>query len=402
MEFRLLGPVQIWADGNQVALKRRPERLLLAILLLEPGRTVPIDRLIELLWPEDRPANPRRALQVYASRLRAVLGPELLTSRHDGYQLAGATDVARFAALLERARTEPNLPERSRLLGEALALWRGPALADVASEDVRRRLCAGLEESRRAAVELRFETELALGRHESILPELASLTSAEPTREALAAARMLALYRSGRQADAIAAYAEFALYLADELGSEPGPELRELHVAILRQDPALDLPGAHDLPEAPAALKGRDALLDELAVGLEKNSPGGVPTIICLYGAAGVGKSSIAIALAHRVVGVYPDGQLYQNLETAVSPRDALGRLLGSLGVEPPDSVEERSALFRSHLADRAVLLLLDNCNNVAQIRPLLPATGRCAVLITSQLPLIGLEDATHIEVSKV
>jgi DNA-binding SARP family transcriptional activator len=399
-------------------LKRRQERLLLAVLLLEPGKVVPTDRLIGLLWPEEQPGNPKRALQVYVSRLRAALTAEdpdaQLLGDAQGYALqvvAGRTDIEKFAALMEQARALSDLERRREVLVEALALWRGPALADVASEDVRRRLCGGLDESRWAAQELRLTIELALGRHQELLPELAELTGAQPTREGLAAARMLALYRSGRQADALAVYAELVRRLGEELGVEPGTEVRDLQVAMLRQDESLNLTppetGPRELPADVGLLVGRDELLGELAKVLESAGRGsGVPAVVCLYGGAGTGKSAAAVRLGHRLADEYPGGQVFVRLQDvngdAVPARAVLARLLRSLGVDPqtfPDSLEERSSLLRSTLAGRAVLLVFDDVLDAGQLRPLMPADGRCAVIATSRQPLLGLEDAVHREV---
>jgi DNA-binding SARP family transcriptional activator len=410
--------VEVWAAGRKVVLKRRQERLLLAVLLLEPGKVVPTDRLIGLLWPEEQPGNPKRALQVYVSRLRAVLTAEdadaRLLGEAQGYALevaAGRTDVEKFAALVERARVLPDLERRREVLVEALALWRGPALADVASEDVRRRLCGGLDESRWAAQELRLRTELALGRHQQMLPELAELTAAQPTREGLAGARMLALYRSGRQADALAVYAELVRHLDEELGVEPGVEVRDLQVAMLRQDESLSLAppetGPRELPADVGLLVGRDELLGELAEVLASaGRGGGVPAVVCLYGGAGTGKSAAGVRLGHRLADEYPGGQIFVRLQdvngAAVPARTVLARLLRSLGVDPqtfPDSVEERSSLLRSTLAGRSVLLVFDDVLDAGQLRPLMPADGRCAVIATSRQPLLGLEDAVHREV---
>lgn len=287
-EFRLLGPVQIWSGTGPIDLKRRPERLLLAVLLLEPGKPIPAERLIELLWPDALPANPRRALQVYVSRLRAVLDVEL-TSGRGGYaiqSMPGQTDVEQFRSLVEQARRQDDLEQRSKLLMDALALWRGPALADVTTEDVRRRLCRGLDEARLAAQELRLSTELALGHHQELLAELADLTAAEPARETFAAAHMLALYRSGRQADALSAYADLVRHLDEELGVAPGAEVRDLQVAILRQDSSLDLASIASVPrELPAdigLLLGRDDVLEETAeVLLREGRPAYRPSCVC-------------------------------------------------------------------------------------------------------------------------
>ncbi|MFI5708517.1 BTAD domain-containing putative transcriptional regulator [Kribbella sp. NPDC051620] len=410
MEYRLLGPVEVWADGRKVELKRRQERLLLAVLLLEPGKAVPTERLIGLLWPEEQPGNPKRALQVYASRLRAVLTDAQLLAGARGYALegtAGRTDVEKFTALVQQAQVLPNLERRREVLVEALALWRGPALADVASEDVRQRLCAALDESRWAAQEQRLRTELALGRHQELLPELAELTGAEPTREGLAAARMLALYRSGRQADALAVYAELVRHLREELDVEPGREVRDLQVAMLRQDRSLNLTppetGPRELPGDEVLLIGRDELLAELSEVLARKG-NGVPDVLCLYGDAGVGKSALAVRLAHRLAEEYPDGQLHVRLrEMNGDASTVLARLLRSLGVKTfPDSLEERSSLLRSTLAGRAVLLVFDDVRNAGQLRPLMPAEGRCAVIATSRDPLLGLEDAIHREIRRV
>ncbi|MFF0271301.1 BTAD domain-containing putative transcriptional regulator [Kribbella sp. NPDC004536] len=410
MEFRLLGPVQIWSGTGLVDLKRRQERLLLAVLLLEPGRPVPAERLIELLWPDALPANPRRALQVYVSRLRSVLDVEL-TSGRDGYAIRsrpGQTDVEQFRSVVEQARRQDDLEQRSKLLADALALWRGPALADVTTDDVRRRLCRGLDEAKLAAQELRLTTELALGHHQELLAELADLTAAEPSRETFAAARMLALYRSGRQADALAAYADVVRHLDDELGVEPGADLRDLQVAILRQDSSLDLTAASAVPrELPAdigLLLGRDDVLEEAAdVLLRSGRRSGVPAVVCLYGAAGTGKSAAAVRLGHQLADSYPDGQLFVRLQDvdgqAIPPSTILGRLLRSLDVdEIPDGLEARSGLLRTRLAGQNVLLVFDDALDAGQLRPLLPADDGCGVVVTSRRPMLGLEDATHRE----
>ncbi|MFB6724786.1 BTAD domain-containing putative transcriptional regulator [Kribbella sp. NPDC056345] len=409
MEFRLLGPVQIWSGGDQVSLKRRQERLLLAVLLLEPGKAVAAQRLIELLWPDAMPTNPRRALQVYISRLRTVLDVEL-TSGREGYALmapSGSTDIEQYRSLVAHARQQEDLEQRSKLLTDALGLWRGPALADVTTEDIRQRLCGGLEEEHWAAEELLLTTELALGHHQELLPRLADLTAAQPTRETFAAASMLALYRSGRQADALAVYTSLVRRLDEELGLEPGTEVRDLQVAILRQDPSLDLTvpstAPRELPADVGLLIGRDDVLDELSAALLGPARTGVPAVVCLYGAAGTGKSAAAVRLGHRLADSFPDGQLFARLQDvngqSLPPRTILGQLLRSLGVdgsELPESLEERSALLRSLLADKAALLVFDDAMDAGQLRPLLPAGG--AVIITSRRPMLGLEDATHRE----
>ncbi|MFB6724787.1 BTAD domain-containing putative transcriptional regulator [Kribbella sp. NPDC056345] len=409
MEFRLLGTVQIWSGLEQMAVQRRQERLLLAVLLLEPGKAVSTERLMELLWPDAMPTNPRRALQVYVSRLRTMLDVEL-TGGLDGYAIQappGSTDIEQFRTLVAQARRQDDLEQRSKLLTDALALWRGPALADVTTEDVRERLCAGLEEERWAAEELRVSTELSLSHHQELLPRLADLTAAQPTRETFAAASMLALYRSGRQADALAVYTSLVRRLDEELGLEPGTEVRDLHVAILRQDSSLDLVLGPDVPrELPAdvgLLIGRDDVLGELSAVLAGPARPGVPAVVCLYGAAGTGKSAAAVRLGHRLADSFPDGQLFARLQDvngqSLPSRTILGQLLRSLGVdssELPESVEERSALLRGRLAGKSVLLVFDDAIDAGQLHPLLPAGG--AVIVTSRRRMLGLEDAIHRE----
>ncbi|MET7281282.1 BTAD domain-containing putative transcriptional regulator [Kribbella sp. NPDC005582] len=413
MEFRLLGAVQIWSGGAQIILKRRQERLLLAVLLLERGKMVAAQRLLELLWPTTMPVNPRRAMQVYVSRLRTMLDVEL-TGGPEGYAIQappGSTDIEQYRSLVAQAQREEKLEQRSKLLTDALSLWRGPALADVTTEPLRQRLCGGLEEERWVADELLLSTELALGHHQEILPRLAELRAAHPTHESFASACMLALYRCGRQADALAVYRALVRRLDEELGVEPGIEVRDRHVAILRQDPALDYTAEPNVPrELPADAglpAGRDDVLDELSAVLLGPARPGVPTVVCLHGPAGTGKSAVAVRLGHRLAARFADGQLFARLQDvngqAEEPRAVLGQLLRSLGVEEPDlpeSLEELSALLRSRLAKKAALLVLDDAIGSGQIRPLLPVSG--AVIITSRLPMLGLEDATHRELRRL
>ncbi|MFC9692384.1 BTAD domain-containing putative transcriptional regulator [Kribbella sp. NPDC056951] len=409
MEFRLLGAVQIWSGRDQVIVQRRQERLILAVLLLDPGKTASPEWLMELLWPDAMPTNPRRALQVYISRLRTMLDVEL-TGGRDGYAIQappGSTDIDHFRTLVAQARRQDDLEQRSKLLMDALGLWRGPALADVATDGVRERLCAGLEEERWAAEELRLSTQLSLGHHQDLLPQLAELTAAQPTRETFAAASMLALYRSGRQTDALSVYTALVRRLDEELGLEPGAEVRDLQVAILRQDPSLDLtvPSAapRELPADVGLLIGRDDVLEELSAALLGPARTGVPAVVCLYGAAGTGKSAAAVRLGHRLSESFPDGQLFARLQDvngqSLPARTVLGQLLRSLGVdgsELPESLDERAALLRIRLADKMTLLVFDDALDAGQLKPLLPAGG--AVIVTSRRPIVGLEDAIHCE----
>jgi DNA-binding SARP family transcriptional activator len=246
VEFRLLGPVQIRMAGQQVKVGDRKQRLVCAVLLLAADQLVPIDRLVDLLWPDAPPPSARRTVQAHLSRLRVALAGAggdaqgVTLERHgDFYQMACdplLVDAHEFRALLGRARDSDD-EDRAMLLDRALALWRGPALADVGTEEVRERLCHGLQESRLAAVEERAEVYLRLGRHLSLVDELTELAARYPHRSRITAALMCALYRSGGTADALATYQRARQRLNDELGLEPPVELRRLHMAILRGDP---------------------------------------------------------------------------------------------------------------------------------------------------------------------
>lgn len=248
-EFRVLGPVQTWTDGRQMPIGDRKQRLVLAILLLEANQLVPIDRLVDLLWPDAPPPSARRTVQAHVSRLRAVLalaaggGEDVSLVRHGfGYQLScdrDRVDAHDFRRLFGLAQHTADDEERAELLDRALDLWRGPALADVGTEELRERLCRGLQTLRLAALEERAEVYLRLGRHLSLLDELTDLAARYPHRQRITAALMQALYRVGGTAEALDAYRHARERLNDELGLEPPLELRKLHVAILRGDPEL-------------------------------------------------------------------------------------------------------------------------------------------------------------------
>ncbi|MFE9655112.1 BTAD domain-containing putative transcriptional regulator [Micromonospora sp. NPDC006431] len=249
MEFRLLGPFEAYQDGQPVALSnRRQERCLLALLLLDPGRLVRTDRLIDLLWNGQPPASARGVVHTYVGRLRATLVPYRVTigSRRDGYLVEAdgyQIDIDEFSRLSYRAGDATDPAERLSLLDRALALWRGPLLADIADEELRERLHGPLEELRLTDVELRAEAQLALGQHARVAAELAPLVARHPTREQLVATLMTALYQGGRQAEALTLYQTTRHALVENLGVDPGTRLREVHRRILRADHRLDRPG---------------------------------------------------------------------------------------------------------------------------------------------------------------
>ncbi|GAA2316939.1 hypothetical protein GCM10010149_81360 [Nonomuraea roseoviolacea subsp. roseoviolacea] len=268
--IRLLGPVELRWAGTPVPLPRRQQRLLLGVLALSPNRIVPVHRLLELLWPDRPPEGGRRQVQVLVSRLRGLLGragaggEAAVLATGSGYGLRVdplAVDAHRFGALAERARASGDDEEKAALLRQALDLWRGPALDEAATGAARDTLCVGLEEARRVVVEEHIEASLRLGRHRQVLSTLAGEVAADPVRERLVALLMLALYRSGRVAEALDAYERLRERLADDLGLDPGPEVARLRQDILCADPALDEPGPGG-PARRAPLTGRSGDLE--------------------------------------------------------------------------------------------------------------------------------------------
>lgn len=390
MEFRLLGAVEAFHDGQRIALGPRKQRLTLAILALEANRPVPVARLVELNWPQSPPRTAEHAIRVAVSQLRSafchVAEVELL-SQGSGYALRTDPlhiDVHRFRDLLQRARVAPDDHARLGLLEAALDLWRGPVLAGTASPEVQERLGGGLEEARLAAVEDRIDTELRLGRHHGLLEELTALTGAHPFRERLTCQLMTALYRSGQTHVALEVARKARRRLADELGIDPCPEFRELEMVILRNDsmPPPDRLTPAQLPPAVSPFTGRAAQLRWLD---------SVEGAIAITGPPGVGKTALALHWAHRVRDRFPDGQLYIDLHEYGS-RGALPRFLRSLGVsESAMTMDEAAALYRTLLADRRMLVLLDNAVTSEQVRPLLPGSGGSLTLTTSRQPLSGL-----------
>ena len=246
LDFRILGPVEVWDDGAQLQLGGPKQRAVLALLLLDAGRVVSTDRLIDALWGEQPPATAATSLQNFVSQLRKVVGADVLVTKPPGYRLQlepEQLDLERFRRLVEGSRQQ-GAAQRAATLREALGLWRGPALADLAFESFALSESARLEELRLAALEERIEADLESGRHGELAGELEALVREHPLREPLRRSLMLALYRSGRQAEALQAYHDARRALVDELGIEPSAALQQLHGAILRQDPQLELNGA--------------------------------------------------------------------------------------------------------------------------------------------------------------
>ncbi|WP_354644329.1 AfsR/SARP family transcriptional regulator [Kitasatospora camelliae] len=440
VEFRLLGPVELQAAGGTVALGPHKQRLVLAALMADAGQVVPAGTLIRRVWDEHPPQEAQSSLYTYVARLRAVLRTAAHPSDQDapaigrtggGYRLDTGTsrvDLRDFRELAARARTTVGDLQGTRaLLDRALGLWRGQALSGQTggwADALRLRL-----EREHFAVRLqRHDTHLALGGHAELLPELLALAGEQPDDEALIGQLMLALYRCGRAAEALGHYERMRRRLADRIGADPGARLRELHQRILRDDPLLSPPrpadavqvgaagGAADgdstaaRPEriAPAELPhpisgftgraDRITALDRLILGGTASRTG--PVIVAISGTAGVGKTALAVHWAHLARDSFPDGQLWIGLRgfdrdrEPVRPADALGQLLRSLGQAPaqiPEDEDEQARLYRSLLTGRRVLIVLDNAASAEQVRPLLPGSASCAVLVTSRYRLGGL-----------
>lgn len=404
MDFSVLGPVRASIDGRPVDLGVRKQRFVLAVLLLEANKHVPVDRLIDLAWPEgEAPDTARAVIHTQISRLRAIFaGSEdvTLVREGSGYQLRldpMRIDAFRFRALCARARAAAD-EHRIDLLEEALALWDGPALSSVATEDIRLRVAAPLEEERLGAQEDRFEAYLRLGRQSEIIHELAEAAGEHPLRQQLVAKLMLALHRLDRTAEALAAYQRLYQHLDEELGIEPAPAVRQLQVRILRDDPSLmPFTGPRQLPPNVDHYTGRRDHMDTLATLFDPGDQ--TLAVVAITGKPGLGKTALAVRAAHHLASRFPDGQLFIDLQGAgPRPRDpveVLARFLRDLGVAGPDlpaSLEERIGLFRDRVAGRRVLMVLDNAAGEEQLRPLIAGGPECGVLITSRHRLTGLD----------
>lgn len=402
MDFGMLGPLRVVVGGRDVTPDQAMLRRLLAMLLCRSNTAVSVDVLTDVLWSDAAPVAARKTIQVYVHRLRKGLGePARITYGAGGYTLAvhqQERDVDRMDDLADSAHAATAARERAALLHEALALWRGVPLAEFVDIPLIHAFSERLANQRLAVLAERIDADLDLGEHANLVGELTELVAQHPLHERFRAQLMLALYRCGRQADALAAYQDAHRCLVDELGVEPGEELRARHNAILRSDPALagSISPPAQLPPAPPQFTGR---AEELAQLDDVLSSSRAVVISAVSGAAGIGKTALAVQWAHRVRHHFPDGQLYVNLRgfattEPLTAAEALAVLLRALGVPSdrvPANVDEASALYRSVLADRRVLVLLDNVCGLDQIRPLVPGVPTSLVIVTSRHRLSGL-----------
>ncbi|MFB9839498.1 AfsR/SARP family transcriptional regulator, partial [Actinoallomurus acaciae] len=418
MEFGVLGPLEIHDGARAVDLPPQ-RRDLLALLLCRPNTVVSADALVDGLWGEAPPRTAAKSLQIQLHHLRRALDDDdRLVHRAPGYLLTvgpDELDATRFERLVERGRAalaEGRTGAGVDLLRQALTLWRGPAFAGLdhltmAADEAQR-----LAEQRRTAEEDLLDAELDLGNHADVVGRLTALVAEHPFRERPRAQLILALYRLGRRAEALDVYREGRKVLADELGLEPGPRLRDLQRAILVNDPALDLPRREspsaqvpaELPLDIATFTGRSGEVERLRAMLTADP--GSPVIAAINGVGGSGKSALAVRAAHEVATAFPDGQLYVNLRGSTVGLERLpamkvlgrwSRTLGASGEHALDDVDEAAARFRSLTAGRKMLIVLDDAADAAQVRPLLPGAPGCAVLITSRRMLSTLDGVVHL-----
>ncbi|MFF2520234.1 BTAD domain-containing putative transcriptional regulator [Streptomyces sp. NPDC058086] len=465
MRFTVLGPVRAWVNGREAPLGPPQQRAVLTALLLQRGRPVGVAELVDALWGEEQPSDPVAIVRTYVSRLRRVLEPDrvpgsppqLVVSIADGYALCiddSSLDLAVFEARLAEARgllREGDPARASELLRSALVEWGGTPLSGVPgplAETERSRLV----ELRLGAIEVRLSVDLVLGRHEDLVGELTSLRARHPLRERLSELLLLALYRCGRQAEALEMYRLTRRMLVEELGVDPGPALRELHSRVLTADPSLSLPGVvvaggggdgvdavdrdaacfgwvpdretgvdSDVPsfdevarhregtgedaitvqpsQLPAVLNVFTGRMAELAHGEALLSDKRRPAVVAISGMAGTGKTAFAVHWAHRIASCFPDGQLFVSLRgvdsgSTADPEAVIRHFLEALGMsshEIPADPLAQAALYRSLLAERRMLIVLDDAQNSEQVRPLLPGTSSCFVIVTSRTRLQGL-----------
>jgi DNA-binding SARP family transcriptional activator/Tfp pilus assembly protein PilF len=405
VELQVLGQVELRVDGRLVEVGHARQRCVLAVLLVEANRVVTVEQLLDRVWADRLPYKARQVASNYVSRLRRVLpGEAAIVRRGGGYVLQidpEAVDLHRFRRLVQQARGRDDA-QALALLEEAAALWRGEAFDGLDTPWIAT-VREGLARERFAADLDRVDLVLAHGRHTALCAELAERADAHPLDERVTGQLMLALYRNGRQAEALLRFDSIRARLTNEVGADPGPELRDLHRRILNTDPALArtvTPGVPRQLPAPPMLTGRVtelSLLDDALTGTS-----GTVLISAIGGAGGIGKTWLALAWAHRHLDRFPDGQLFVDLrgfnptEQPAAPDAALFGFLTALGVVPdrvPTDLDSKAALYRSLITGKRMLVVLDNAATADHVVPLLPGSPSCTVLVTSRTRLASLID---------
>lgn len=414
MRFRILGPLAVQDRyGEPVSLQALKQRALLLVLLLHADKPVSIGRLEAALWPDRPPRSAAALIRTYVSGLRSMLGLKdaqqipRLAKEPDGYRLTLAPadlDLAVFDDLSARGRhalSRGDAAQAARLLSDALALWRGEPGGGITLDEECAAILAGLAERRLVAEEAWAAAQLELGSGADLIGKLRSLVAEQPLRERARGQLMLALYRSGRKAEALEEFLSLRRRMADELGIEPSALTRKLHRRILADDPALisaQVPAAipRQLPHGTGDFTGREAELGAMTAMLP-GTDATAPAITLITGMAGVGKTALAVHFAYLVADRFPDGQLFLDLHghadaEPVPSAEGLRRFVRALGAkEIPSDTDEIAALYRSLLADRRMIILLDNAADASQVRVLLPGSPHCLVLVTSRSRLPGL-----------
>ncbi|ARF81245.1 BTAD domain-containing putative transcriptional regulator [Kitasatospora aureofaciens] len=437
LRISLLGPVRIRCGDQEVAAGSPQRQAVLAVLALRARQVVTGDELARLVWGESAPPSVGAVVRNHISRLRAAIGADgVLVSRAGGYALELADldlDAAEFDLLADAAARHRGRGEAAAAVGryrEALALWTGTALSGVPGPNAERQR-ERLTGRRLTVLESCLELELGLGGHARVVEELTALCAEYPLRESLRGLLMTALYRTGRQAEALEAFADARRVLADELGVQPGPDLRRLQRRILCADPELaplstaagppatgtahePLPRAGamavpaQLPAGAGDFTGRGAEVELIVSGLTGDIPSGA-AVVAVSGLVGVGKTTLAVRAARTVRAAFADGQLYADLHgtrsEAGEPADVLAGFLRALGVPAqaiPEQSVERAELYRAVLAGRRILVVLDGARDEEQVRPLLPGGSSCAVLVTSRARLTGLGPSLAVHLGRL
>jgi DNA-binding SARP family transcriptional activator len=430
LRFGILGPLEVWSGTCPVKIGPLKQRVALAILLCRANKVVSVSDLSDAIWGVDTPRTAHKNLQVYISLLRSVLfpgdGAERLAYRFPGYRIQvtpGELDLLSYEEMVRAGRVAARLGDVGAAAGtlrQALRLWRGMALADLAILPGIGTEAARLDAHRVTVYEDWAEAELELGNYALILEEIEEVLRRHPMRERLRRVQLLALTRSGRHVEALGEYDDLRVSMSRDFGLEPSGTLQHLYQAILSGDPAVRPPGgtvwlsaggrdvvAHtaQLPRDIDDFTGRQLELDDLVATMRRAKDEDGVKVAVLGGPPGAGKTVLAVRAAHQLRGCFADGQLLMSMRTPGGrPRtalDVLGQLLRMAGLDgvPPRQLEERAALYRAFMAERSLLLLLDDVSDAAAARWLLPGTGSSGVLIVSRRRLVALQATHHLDV---